>query len=135
VAIYPQHPCNHAESCPFINHRHRCTAVSDACGARFGSARVERRFCAVKWNSTRFASAFAGKTIYFVGDSVAAQQWRSLLCLEVASMGREDRKRAETAALANIPHGMVCVTLAQMVERNFVSRCPFCRRISRCASS
>lgn len=34
------------------------------------------------WDSDRFEHAFAATTLVFLGDSLADQQWRSLLCLE-----------------------------------------------------
>ena len=75
----------------------------DACRAHFGSPRVEPRFCSVRWNSTRFFSAFGGKKLYFVGDSIAAQQWRSLLCLEIGSMSAEARATAQAASARHEP--------------------------------
>jgi len=111
--VYPRWPCNHAPACPFVNKKHLCLPPSETCRARFGAPRVEPRHCAVRWNSTRFADAFAGRRIYFVGDSIAAQQWRSLLCLEIGTMSDEARKTAQNAAHEKVPHGTTCVALAR----------------------
>ena len=110
--VYPKDSCNHARPCPFVNKRHVCTAGSESCRRRFGDPRVEARFCSLHWNSTRFAAAFRGKSLYFVGDSIATQQWRSLLCLEIANISQVAQQLARKAASENIPRD-VCVSLGR----------------------
>ena len=108
------YPCKLAyePSCPFLIHR--CVPLS--------SHDYQRRFwcwetmtqgavdtCRTPhWNGEHFAAAFAVRKVIFVGDSIADQQWRSLLCLERARI-----KTAHSALLgvssAKLAYGkLVC---------------------------
>ena len=78
--------CNYPLDCPFVIHR--CAPTADLSRAKcwdvsaLRPGRVDERYCGLQWDSSRFAAAFAGQTIMFIGDSMADQQWRSLMCLE-----------------------------------------------------
>ena len=108
------YPCTSAYelSCPFLIHR--CVPLS--------SHDYQRRFwcwetmtqgavdtCRTPhWSGEHFAAAFAGRKVIFIGDSIADQQWRSLLCLERARI-----KTAHSALLgvssAKLAYGkLVC---------------------------
>ena len=83
--VYPQR-CSYALDCPFVIHhcvptaskelgRHNCWSPEMPPG------RVAPTDCQVQWDHARFERVFRGRSVYLIGDSMADQQWRSLLCL------------------------------------------------------
>lgn len=123
-AVYASRgPCNYALDCPFISPKHRCvpthtganTNVSargggsevgdiQKCWSRTSQPRVSEASCAVRWDSRRFHTAFHNRTVHFIGDSMAAQMWRSLLCFEYEQMDLVNRHRAIEASHELVPH-------------------------------
>lgn len=86
--VYPAQ-CNYPLHCPFVIHP--CTPIDpkkadcwNVNGLRPG--RVSDSYCGLEWDRSRFSAAFAGQTIIFIGDSMAEQQWRILLCLEASQL-------------------------------------------------
>lgn len=112
---YPHLPCgNVALDCPFINSKHRCVQGKFGCGNQ--SLRppvVGAASCSTRWSSSEFAAALGGRSLYFVGDSLAAQQWKSLLCAEAARLTSGSRAAVARATSESIPKSTCGVLLWQ----------------------
>ena len=84
---YASSRCNeYAIDCPFIAPTHRCDGgLSPWCAAFNLTAkpRVRPTLCSMRWNATLFDATLGDRDLYFIGDSIAKQQWSSLLCLQV----------------------------------------------------
>ena len=102
---YPHLPCgNVALDCPFINSKHRCVQGKFGCGNQnITPPMVGAASCSTHWSSSEFAAALGGRSLYFVGDSLAAQQWKSLLCAEAARLTSESRAAVVRATSEAIP--------------------------------
>ena len=120
--VYSERQCNYPSDCPFIFKKHRCGDVAEPCRSAFhGPPSVAPRFCSLRWDSRRFHTAFTGKQLVFVGDSMAAAQWRSLLCLEIGSMRPEGIQHAKKhVASENIPKGTTCVRMGSTITTCYV---------------
>ena len=110
------YPCKSAyePSCPFLVHRCVPLSVHDYqsrfwCWETMPQGAVDT--CRTPhWNGERFGDAFAGRKVVFVGDSIADQQWRSLLCLERARIETSHPALLGVSA-AKLAYGkLVCAT-------------------------
>ena len=64
------------------------------------------------WDSDRFGHAFAATTLVFLGDSLADQQWRSLLCLEAQHLDHKSvSKLLDGDASTSIKTKLYCTFL------------------------
>ncbi len=119
--VYETLPCGHAINCPFVNPKHRCAADDGASDAARGSPGcweqmrpplVPASACPSRpWDSARFARALGPRALIFIGDSLAAQQWRALMCLEEAHLAASTHAAVRRAAAENIPRGETCAAL------------------------
>jgi len=72
--------CGFPADCPFISPVARC---GGGVGCHHNNASVAvPSSCRFRWDAAGFARTFRGHRLWFVGDSVSTQHWRSLLCLE-----------------------------------------------------
>jgi hypothetical protein len=102
---YPRLPCgNVALDCPFINSKHRCVQGQFGCGTQsILPPVVGAASCSTYWSSSEFTAALGGRSLYFFGDSLAAQQWKSLLCAEAVRLTSDSRAAVAKATSENTP--------------------------------
>ena len=91
-AVYPAlSSCSASLSCPLFQP-HRCVPLTADDGPRHSCwlrhmepPLVEAADCDVNWRehglTSKLLRAMNGSALYMIGDSMAEQQWRSLLCL------------------------------------------------------
>ena len=110
MLLPPPPTCHHAADCPFINYKHICTWDSAAAARRclgFLPPKVPERLCTAQrwWPPALDAALGSSGTLYYVGDSIAAQQWRALLCVEHARVdpAHPSYGRLMQASRQNIP--------------------------------
>lgn len=111
--VYPRgmSVCGFRADCPFLSSKHTCVPTTpqaaasllsqpSGCWIRHTPPHVGEESCGAataRWDSHRFASSLArhgATTVHFVGDSLAAQQWRTLLCAELANIPLDELAKA-----------------------------------------
>jgi hypothetical protein len=104
--------------CPILNLKHSCVPLQAADLPSYQRCRemsalpvtADHHACG-PWDASVFEAAASGLAVlHFIGDSMAAQQWRSLLCTEIVRLSIVDIRRA-TCASKHTSHVEVCVVL------------------------